>query len=182
MLPHVRAMVNTFIINSVAGLIAVLFVLRADLHRRRLSFRHSSGWNVLSAFDVVCPAVTSGMTGSLLADMIVRSHGTLPLFSREVRGTLAGMLVALFLWREGRRQIQFQRPLGIVLGEWLVLGGGYGLLESHVFGGLRGVLHVTATHLLLFLMILGGATLIAVIGSGLLKGKEVQLILDPGDQ
>jgi len=170
--------VNPFIIISAAGLIAVLFVLRADLHRRRLSLRRSSGWHVLSALDVVCPPVTSGMTGSLLADVIVRSHGTLPLFSPEVRGTLAGVLIAVFLWHEGRRQIQFQRPPGIVLGEWLVLGGAYGLLESHIFGGLRSVPHVTATRLLFFLMILGGATLIPVIVSGFLKGKEVQLILE----
>jgi predicted O-methyltransferase YrrM len=170
--------VNTLIVILAIGLISVWVVLRADLHRRRLSLRHSSGWHVLSAFDVVCPAVTSGMIGSLLADVIVRSHGTPLLFSSEVRRTLAGMLIVLFLWREGRRQIQFQRPPGIVLGEWLVLGGAYGLLESHVFAGLRSLPHFTPIRLLFILMILSGATVIAVIVWGFLKGKEVQLILD----
>jgi predicted O-methyltransferase YrrM len=162
----------------VTGLIAVLFVLRADLHRRRLSFRRASGWHVLSALDMLCPALTTAVAAMLLAGVIASSHGTLRLSSPEVRGAMAGALTAFFLWGEGRRQVQFQRPPGVVLGEWLVLGGLWGLLEFYGFGGLRSIPQLMPVSLLLILMILSGATLIAVIVSSFLKGKEVQLILD----
>ncbi|HYL10999.1 MAG TPA: class I SAM-dependent methyltransferase [Candidatus Acidoferrales bacterium] len=162
----------------VTGFVAALLVLRADLRRRRLSFRRTAGWHVLSALDVLCPALTAAMAAMLLAAVIASSRGTLPFFSAEVRGALAGALIGLFLWGEGRRQIQFQRPLGIVLGEWLVLGGAWGLLESYGFGGLRSISHLAAVRLLFILMTVSGTAMIAVIVASFLKGEEVRLILD----
>lgn len=91
---------------------------------------------------------------------------------------MAGVLIVLFLWGEGRRQIQFQRPPGIVLGEGLVLGGVCAVLKSYVFGGLRSVPHLTPVILFCILMILSGVTVIAIIVPSFMKGKEVQLILD----
>jgi predicted O-methyltransferase YrrM len=169
--------VNTLVAMLVTGLIATLFVLRADLRRRRLSLRHTSGWHVLLVLDLLAPALTIGAIAILLAGVIARSHGTLPLFSAEVCVAVAGVLIVLFLWGEGRRQIQFQRPPGIVLGEALVLGGVCGVLKSYVFGGPPGFPHLTPIILFCIPMILGGA-LIAIIVPSFMKGKEVQLILE----
>jgi len=163
---------------SVTAFIAAALVLRADLNRRRLSFRRAAGWHVLSALDTLCPALTSGVIVMLLAGAIARSHGTLPLYSPEVRGAVAGALIVLYLWGEGRRQIQFQRPEGIVLGEWLILSGGYQLFDSIVFVQFGSLLHGTGPRLLCVLAMISGAILIAVIVPRFMKGDESHRILE----
>ncbi|HVS74119.1 MAG TPA: class I SAM-dependent methyltransferase [Candidatus Acidoferrales bacterium] len=169
---------NIFTPIVIAGLVAALLVFRADLRRRRLSLRRTSGWHLLSALDVACPAVTIGALAVLLVAAISRSQGTVLLYSPTVWRAIAGVLTFVFIWAEGRRQIQFQRPAGIVLGEWLILAGAYQLLESIVFGQVSGFPHGTGPRLLCILAIFCGAILIAVVVPPFMKGDEAYRILE----
>jgi predicted O-methyltransferase YrrM len=113
--------------------IAAGVTLRADLLRRRLSLGRAGGWRLLTALDMVCLAATVGGAFRLIPLAVV--GGAVPLYAAATWGIVAAGLLAVFLWGEGRRQLQFQRPAGIVFGEWLILGGAYRLLETAVFGG-----------------------------------------------
>ena len=112
--------------------IAAGVTLRGDVLRRRLWFRSAAGWRSLTAFDVACVAATVGAAFGLIPLAVVR--GNVPLYAPATWGIAAAGLLAAFLWSEGRRQLQFQRPAGIVFGEWLILAGAYLRLEPALFG------------------------------------------------
>jgi predicted O-methyltransferase YrrM len=163
-------------------LVYILFVigagvtLRADVQRRRLTFRKSAGWRLLTALDVACVAVTVGVAFGLFPLAVV--SGSVPLYAPETWGIAAAGLLALFLWSEGRRQLQFQRPAGIAFGEWLILGGVYQLIETAVFGGRAHVPHGAVAVTGCFVAILAGGALIAVIVPRFVKRYEGHHILD----
>ncbi len=121
---------DSFFYVLLAGIIGAAMVLRADLRRRRLALTRSVGWHVLTALDVAGPAATIGTAFGLLVSQVpvAAAQGALPLRSPAPWATLAGILIFTFLWNEGRRQIQFQRPRGIVFGEFLILSGATYLL------------------------------------------------------
>lgn len=171
---------NLLLYILLAGLIAVVAVLRADLRRRRLSLTRGSGWNTLSALDVTAPALTAGMTFALLMAFIPGAvfYGFIPLHSPFTWGVAAGILIFAFLWIEGRRQIQFQRPRGIVFGEFLILAGAYKLLETFAFPNHPAVPRGPVTIALCSLAILGGGVLIAIIVPRYLKQGEERAILE----
>jgi len=150
--------------------------LRADVQRRRLTFRKSAGWRLLTALDVVCLAETVGVALGLIPLAVV--NGSVPLYAPETWGIAAAGLLALFLWNEGRRQLQFQRPVGIVFGEWLILGGAYQLVETAVFGGRAHVPHGAMAVAVCIVAILGGGAVIAVIVPRFVKRYEGHHILD----
>ena len=158
-----------------AGVIGTAVVLGADLRRRRLALTRSAGWHVLNALDVVGPAVTMAIACGLVVTLApaVTSQGVLPLRFPATWAIPAGILIFVFLWTEGRRQVQFQRPRGIVFGEWLILAGVSQLLGSYVFGASPGVPHGLVVDALCGLAILVGVLLIArVVPPFLKKGEE----------
>lgn len=164
------------LIAVIVGLIGALLTLRSDLRRRRLSLARKSGWRAMAVFDVACPAVTVGIAIGLVP--AATSHGIVPLYSPHTWAIGAGILIAAFIWGEGRRQIQFQRPAGIVLAEWLILAGGYPLLESAVFRGVTGAPHGWAVTIACMAAIAAGAISIAIIVPPFVKGYEGHRILD----
>src|ERR1700733_675789 len=149
---------------SVLFLIAAGVTLRADLLRRRLSIGKTAGWRLLTALDVACVAATVGAAFGLIPLAIV--NGGVPLDAPASWGIAAAGLLAGFLWSEGRHQLQFQRPAGIVFGEWLILAGGYQLIETAVFGGRPRVPH-------------GAAALTAFVGGKAARGGGVGGIFLP---
>src|SRR5271170_6838834 len=149
--------------------------LRADVQRRRLTFQESAGWRLLTALDVACLAATIGVAFGLIPLAVV--NGSVPLYAAETWGIAAAGLLAFFLWSEGRRQLQFQRPAGIVFGEWLILAGGYQLVETAVFGGWPRVPH-GAPALTACGVAIVGAAVIAVIVPRFVKRYEGHHILD----
>jgi predicted O-methyltransferase YrrM len=163
-------------------LVYILFVvgasviLRADVQRRRLTFRKSAGWRLLTALDVACLAATVGVALGLIP--VAVANGSVPLYAPETWGIAAAGLLAFFLWSEGRRQLQFQRPAGIVFGEWLILGGAYQLIETAVFGGRAHVPHGAAAVVGCVVAILAGGAVIAVIVPRFVKRYEGHHILD----
>ena len=108
---------------------------------------------------------------------VAMAQVVVPLRSPALWAILAGIVIFIFIWMEGRRQIQFQRPLGIVFGEWLILAGAYQLLESYVFAGFPGVPHGLIVNALCGAAILAGALVIArVVPPFLKKGEERHII------
>jgi predicted O-methyltransferase YrrM len=156
--------------------LAAAITLRADVLRRRLSFRSAAGWHLLPAFDVACVAATVGAAFGLIPLAVV--HGSVPLYAPAIWGIAAAGLLAVFLWSEGRRQLQFQRPAGIVFGEWLILAGAYQLLETAVFGERPHVPHGSLALAFCGVAILGGGAVIGVIVPRFVRRYEGHHILD----
>ncbi len=169
----------------IAGVLGAAVVLRADLRRRRLALTRSAGWHLLTALDVVAPALTMGAVCGAVVSLVpvATAEGVLPLRTAAPWAVLAGILIFLFLWIEGLRQIQFQRPRGIVFGEWLILAGLYELLKTYIFGGLPAVPHRAMVYTLCGLAILAGALVIArVVPPFLKKGEERNILERLGEQ
>lgn len=171
-----QSFVSLLISASIAGLLGSLIALRADLRRRRLSLRRGAGWHFLSALDVACPTITAGIATGLT--IVAARHGSVPLYSPVTWAIAAGILIFAFLWGEGRRQIQFQRPAGIAFAEWLILAGAFQLIESTVFGGVPGVPRGTGVEVLCIGAILGGGAVIAIVVPRFVKRYEGHHILD----
>src|ERR1700683_1222539 len=122
---------DLLIIKLIAALLAAAIFFRADLRRRRLSLARTSGWHILTALDLLCPAATAGAAASFVVTLfaIVASQHVLPLWSPVTWAVAAGILILVVIWSGGKRQLQFQRPRGIVFGEWLILAPAYYFLE-----------------------------------------------------
>jgi predicted O-methyltransferase YrrM len=168
--------VSLFIPALILGFIGALVTFRADLRRRRLLLGRSSGWQALTALDTVCPALTVGIAVGLVP--LAAPGGIISVYSPTTWMILAAILVAAFIWGEGRRQIQFQRPAGIVFAEWLVLAGGYGVLESTVFRGVASLSYRPTVTVLCIAAISAGAAVIAIIVPPFVRGYEGHRILD----
>ncbi len=163
----------------VAAVIGSLVVLSADLRRRRLALRRSAGWHVLTVLDIVGPAVTIAISSGLVVKLaeVATSQGVLQLRLPATWGIAASILIFVFIWTEGHRQVQFQRPRGIVFSEWLILGGTFQLLQAYVFKGFPAVPHGAFVDGLCGLAILAGLLLIArIVPPFLQKGEERHII------
>jgi len=162
-----------------AGLIAVAVVLWTDLRRRRLRLTRTSGWSVLTALDVVSLGTIAWIAATWLVVFVpvLASQGIQPRDYPATWATVAGTLIFVFLWIEGRSQVQFQRPRGIVFGEFLILIGVLYLVGSF-FSEQAGAPHGLSVILLCTIAILGGGALIAVIVPRYLKKGEERAILD----
>jgi predicted O-methyltransferase YrrM len=171
--------VNFFLI-SIVCILGASAVFLADMRRRGLSFKRVSDWGALLILDLLCPTSVAGVILAQLATLIARgkTQHLQPLYSPEIWTVLAGTLILLFIWREGRRQTQFQRPFGIVAGESLILAGAYGLIELAIFGSFPGGISRVPAEILCVLWILAGGICIAVIVPPFVKKYEGHHILD----
>lgn len=164
------------IFSLIAGAIGALLVLRTDLRRRHLLPARRAGWHALSLLDVLCPAVTIGTAITLT--FVATSNGRLPLRSPFTWTIIGGLLITGFIWGEGRRQIQFQRPAGIVFAEWSILAGASQLTEAAVLRGVPDTPHgLVAISLSIAAILLGGIVL-AIIVPPFVKGYEGHRILE----
>ena len=149
----------------------------ADAKRRRLSITSAAGWNVLSALDVAALAITAGLGAGLVAAIVPAAvaQAAIPLFAPVTVSLVACLVAGKFLLDEGRRQVQLQRPAGLVFAEFMILGGSY-------LGGLTFLLHAfprpATTRILCLLLIVTGGALIAVIVPRFIKGREEHRILE----
>jgi predicted O-methyltransferase YrrM len=163
-----------------AGILAGSIVLRADLLRRRLSFFRSSQWRLLTTLDVVAAAVTMATAAGLLVAIvpIIWSENAIPLNTPGPWEVMSAALVFCFLWIEGRRQIQFQRPRGIVFGEWLILAGAWQVIAALVFRQISGALPRPIAITFYACAMLAGAVVIAYVVPPFLKHGEERHILE----
>jgi predicted O-methyltransferase YrrM len=161
---------------------AALLVLRADLRRRRLSLTLASGWHVFNALDVFCPAALAGLIAALSVALFptVLARAGVPLGLPLTWNIIAGIVIIYFTWQEGRRQVQFQRPAGIVFAETLILVGAFQLMDSLMFHrspwpGISGI--VPAMGLSVAVMVAGIAVL-AIVVPPMIKRYEGHRVLE----
>jgi len=86
---------------------------------------------------------------------------------------IVSVIVVFWLWQEGRRSVQWQRPRGIVFGEFLILGGVAALLEVLLGRGPRSV----AAEVAALVCIVGGAIFLAIIVPRFLRTREEHRII-----
>jgi len=172
---------NALVPAGLGGFIGATASFRADIRRRKLTLFRSVGWNSLVFLDVACVAATIGAATALL---LVPRH----FYSRSDSLSLPAMLAIVacilstwFLWSEGKRQVQLQRPAGIVFGEWLILFGACQVLVTLTSEQLpmwSGRSRFETVGLGVVLPVAGGCLLLSVITSRFVKGQEVHRILD----
>ena len=167
---------NSFAPALLAGLVGALLTLRADLNRRSFSFTRPFAQGFLTFCDVASVALLVGAAVALLLAAVQGS--TVPLSSPLTLGSIACVAILVFVWGEGRRQIQFQRPAGIAFGESLILAGVVLIAEYLVF---RGSTEVPPGPLAIGLgagaIVVGGAV-IAVVVPPFVKGFEGHRIIE----
>jgi predicted O-methyltransferase YrrM len=149
--------------GALAGMLAFFFLARR-YHMR-----------LLVLFDLVGPAATLGISAarlvSLLFVLLARGaheavdEGAVPAAAIPAWTTivLAGTAIFYFLWREGRRAIQFQRPEGIVFSEFLVTTGLLGFGVGFWNPGGRVAAGLTSTQITSLAWAVAGGGLLAVV-------------------
>ncbi|MBV9087435.1 MAG: hypothetical protein JOY79_08130, partial [Acidobacteriaceae bacterium] len=112
--------VNATVVATVVALLCGWEVVRADMRRRKVSrFRRISPLIVLDMLALACGAMWAAFYA--VQTFALASAGRTFAISAEV--TVAAAIIEAWLWTEGRRGSQLQRPNGIVFGEFLVLFG-----------------------------------------------------------
>ena len=102
-------------------------------------------------------------------------QGVLRVRSPLVTGLVLCLVCFPAFWSEGRKQMQFQRPAGLLIGEWFIFVGATIVLAAVVSEKQYRVMH--STFLALPFLLAGGA-LIAVVVPPFLKKYEGLRILE----
>ena len=160
---------------TAAGLVVLL-----DSRRRRLRLRSGGGWNALTFLDVLATAMVAA-TGATFIGILgwdAISDGYVALRLPEIYGLLVGSAVFAFLWHEGRRQIQFQRPRGIIFAEALILGGTATLVAALLFRSTPSAgISSMALVFCIALIAIGCIVLAVIVPPFVKKGAEYHAIL-----
>jgi predicted O-methyltransferase YrrM len=168
-------------ILAVPAIIAGFVTTQADLRRRRLHLTPRSGWHPLTFLDLVSAAFAAGVVVAFVTLLIgiAINKGFVPLRSPEIFGVLASIASFLFLWHEGLRQIQFQRPRGIIFAEALILGGASVVAGAFLFRSTSSAATGSTTVVLCASSIVFGCVMLALIVPPFVKkGAEYHRILE----
>ena len=166
---------------AVAAILAASVTLRVDLRGRRLTLMRPAGWHLLTALDLASTALAVAIAAALLGMLIgiAISEAVVPLRSPLTFGALVTGASFVFLWREGLRQVQFQRPRGILFAETLVLGGAFVLLDSMLFRSFQGVvIGSLGAFLSILAALLGCGVLLWTVPPFTKKGTEYHRIVN----
>lgn len=144
-------------------------VLYAEVRRRSLRLSLFAKTPFLETLDVLTAAFLAAF---LAQDMIRRLIGPGGLGRAVAYEAVVGISIFVYLWGEGRRANQYQRPDGIVLGEFLVLGG-FARIPLRFLDGKHPILD--AWSLAGWLI---GAMLLAVIVPRFQKHREEHRIIE----
>src|SRR5258708_15948378 len=117
------------------GIAAFFAFVVVHFRRRRLALAGILRLPVLAIFDLLPPALTAGFVAALIAARYPEAlaQGVLPLRSPSTLGMVLCLAFFPIFWTEGRKQIQFQRPFGLLFAEWLVFAGAARILLLVVF-------------------------------------------------
>jgi predicted O-methyltransferase YrrM len=164
--------VNPNFLPLAIGALAAINVCRADFRRRDLSFTRLRRQRPLTFLDLAGAAILAFGAGAALVLWV--QFGGVP--DSPALWGLASIAILAFVWSEGRRQIQFQRPAGIVFGETTILIGVLIVAESLLFHG-NAPISVGAIGVGVGVIVVGGVT-VAVIVPPFVKGYEGHRILE----
>jgi len=164
---------SDFLITAILAFVAAGFSWRADARRRRLNLGHFSARYFLFFLDVACVSIYVGVATALLV-LSPHSFQTETFFTPATLGAVACVLSLLFLWSEGKHQVQLQRPAGIVFAEGAILLGMYQTVAAIAF---HSAFSMTLVATIVF-PIIAGAVILGCILPPFLKGHEEHRILD----
>ncbi len=151
------------------GVCGFLTLLLLDLRRRRLALTKIP-MKPLAILDILPPAATAGILLASAACLYPEAvaAGVLSLRSPLLLTMLLCLLVLPLFWSEGRKQIQFQRPTGLLFGEWLVfLGAGAIIIHTALFA--------------LPFLLAGGAIIAAVVPPFMKKYEGLRILESVGN-
>jgi predicted O-methyltransferase YrrM len=171
-------MIPSSALGQVAGLLAAALLFFFDLRRRRLPLSGLHRLPVLGQFDLVAAPFTAGygLSMAFLLFPVATATGFLPVRSSALIGFALCAVFTPVFWFEGKKQIQFQRPAGLLFAEWLFLMGAIPMLSlwvSRAAGKPSGLFIGYSVALLLAAVIL-----IAVIVPPFMKKYEGLRILE----
>jgi len=145
------------ILAALLGAGGFFTILALDLRRRRLAATGLFRLPALAMLDLLPPALMAGLAAALGA--------RLPLRSPILLGTILCLAFLPVFWTEGRKQIQFQRPTGLLFGEWLIFAGAAGIL-----------LGIRVVPFGLPLLLAGGALVAAVVPPFMKKYEGLRIL------
>jgi len=169
---------------SIVSFFAILFL---DLRRRRISPAAIFRLPLLAGLDLLPPAVTVALALALAASLlpIAAATGFIPVRSPSLLALVFCCITLPLFWMEGRRQIQFQRPNGLLFAEWLIAFGALRILLAVAFSFAAappsGQPHARGLilHAVLFALpslIVGAALVIAVVPPFLKKYEGLRIL------
>lgn len=157
-------------VTAAVGIVSYVAVLRADLQRRRL-WRNRAEVPTRVRLDVAAAAAAMAIASICLALFLV--YGRIA----DLGEGLALCMAFPWLWQEGRRSAQWQRPSGIVAGEVLILAGLVSFAAGFLRPGQREFVGLTLAQLGALAAIVVGAAFITVIVPRFLRSREEHRII-----
>ncbi len=169
------------VLVAVTGVAAFAWSLRLDWNRRSLS-RHLLAKEPLVLLDGLSTALS-------LSQAAVAALGLLMSLDRWSGGNWSGFQVApvlaaashgaifVFLWHEGRRAIQLQRPAGLVTGEYAILLGGMTFVLGILDNSSTGLLRPETSRWAGLLLVVAGAGATTLLVRRFLEEKEEHRII-----
>ncbi len=160
------------VVAAAVGIVSYAAVLRADLYRRRLS-RNPWGVEIPTRvrLDIAAAAAAMAIASICLARFFI--YGRIA----DLGEGLALCMAFPWLWQEGRRSAQWQRPPGIVAGEVLVVAGLVSLAAGFLRPAQREFVGLTLAQLGALAAIVVGAVFIAIIVPRFLRTREEHRII-----
>jgi hypothetical protein len=143
-----------------------------DLRRRRLSPVRVFLLPFLEILDLVPCPLTSAVAVSLVAYICthIAAMGVLPLPSRTLLVLILCSAVSPLLWAEGQKQLQFQRPIGLLFAECLIFTGSSWMLTAILFRNTEA--HALRSMIFAGVLLLAGGVLAFGVVSPFLKKYE----------
>jgi len=159
------------------GIGGFLAILALDLRRRRLALADLFRMPVLAMLDLLAPALAAGFALALAATLYpaAASQGVLPLRTPAPLGTLLCLLFFAAIWTEGRKQIQFQRPVGLLFAEWLIFAGVACILLVAFFHA-NSAQMIRSALFALPLLVTGGVLIAAVVPPFMKKYEGLRIL------
>ena len=104
-----------------------------------------------------------------------QSEGMLPLRTPVMLALFSCLIFLPLFWTEGRKQIQFQRPIGLLFAEWLIFAGALRLLLAFAFpSATTGLLQASLSAVLP--LAAGAALIIAVVPPFMKKYEGLRIL------
>lgn len=174
--------ISFFAVAALLGAGGFFLILALDLRRRRLATTGLLRLPALAILDLLTPALTAGLGVALGANLYpeAAAQGVLPLRSPLVLGMVLCLVLFPVFWTEGRKQIQFQRPTGLLFAECLIFAGAAVILFALVLHAGEAQ-RIRAVLFALPLLLAGGAMVAAVVSPFMKKYEGLRILERVGE-
>ncbi len=151
-------------------------VLIAEMRRRRLAGLRLWRTPPLTILDAISPPFALGIA---IATLLALASSLASAALASLGESIVWLAIFYYLWREGRRTIQFQRPNGIAFSQFLVLAGAVHLFFVFLRGTPRITLHPPVSlPIAAVVSIVSGIALLLWIVPRFLKRAEEHCIIE----